>query len=180
MILRSATRGWSGNSIRNVRTAFVHSAMTSGVPISSQSAPASTAIAAIRRASSIVFRSRETCTIPWLRSLRFRPRIEVPMVSFRGVLGRGLESAVGVCARLLVVAYMYGRGSAEPPIAGVAQEVRGCAHLLHAVDTVLDADPAVVSGAYEDRENAVVVVEPLADHPVLEVRGVTDCAIGLA
>src|SRR5919202_3051552 len=62
MVLRSATTGTVGKRSCNARTARSPSARISGVPASSQSTPACTAIAATRIASSIEVRSSETWT----------------------------------------------------------------------------------------------------------------------
>ena len=58
--------GTSGKRSRRARTPFMPSAMMSGVPASSQSTPARRAISAVDRASEMVVRSREICTIGFM------------------------------------------------------------------------------------------------------------------
>ena len=63
IVLRSATIGTPGNSLRSAFTAWRPSPRMRGVPASSQSTPARRAPRAISRASAIVVRSRETWVV---------------------------------------------------------------------------------------------------------------------
>src|SRR6185437_13607312 len=66
MVLRSATIGVLGNRLRRAFTPFIPSAIISGVPASSQSTPARSAISAVERASAISMTSNEICTIGFM------------------------------------------------------------------------------------------------------------------
>src|SRR5580698_8566588 len=60
------------------------------------------------------------------------------------------------------------------------QEGHTFAQLIHAVDTVFDANPAVEADAGESSEDLVVVVHAAADGPVPESLGVAEAVFLVA
>src|SRR5690606_31954059 len=150
----SATIGCSGNRRRSARTAWSPSARMRGVPASSQSTPARTAISAVLRASSSDSRSREICTLGPPSSGFFNAF--TALGSFPGKMLRQLPPA---------------KFDAQPEVFHPLLDRRCIA--------VLDAHPPGKARSGQAGKDAVEVVEALADDAVAEKRRIAVQRIGV-